>query len=108
MLYSCIGSRNSKRLYPDGWYPKNYSDVQHNFDRYLHFTNCEPGEQIASIGTGNGAHELAISCFVSNIHWHLQEIDLVRLYQFPNVIGHFQQLKDGANGQKEGRIARQL
>jgi len=94
LMCACASSGNLKRrAYAYGWYPKNFKSIQKNYKNYLHFSNCQPGETIASIGAGNGTSEVAISCFRDSIDWYLQEIDSARLYQFNDVYNHFMTLR---------------
>jgi hypothetical protein len=79
--------------YAYGWVPKKYEEVSKHYSDYAHWYNCKSGETIASIGAGNGKFEVAISCFMPDINWYLQEIDTLRLYQFDDVLAHFEKLK---------------
>jgi ubiquinone/menaquinone biosynthesis C-methylase UbiE len=79
--------------YAYGWVPKKYEEVSKHYSDYAHWYNCKSGETIASIGAGNGKFEVAISCFMPGINWYLQEIDTLRLYQFDDVLAHFEKLK---------------
>jgi SAM-dependent methyltransferase len=79
--------------YAYGWVPKKYEEVSKHYSDYAHWYNCKSGETIASIGAGNGKFEVAISCIMPGINWYLQEIDTLRLYQFDDVLAHFEKLK---------------
>jgi SAM-dependent methyltransferase len=79
--------------YAYGWVPKKYEEVSKHYSDYAHWYNCKSGETIASIGAGNRKFEVAISCFMPDINWYLQEIDTLRLYQFDDVLAHFEKLK---------------
>jgi SAM-dependent methyltransferase len=79
--------------YAYGWVPKKYEEVSKHYYDYAHWYDCNPGETIASIGAGNGKFEVTISCFIPGINWYLQEIDTLRLFQFDEVLAHFEKLK---------------
>lgn len=73
-------------------FPDTFQDIQHDYDSYYHLLSCQPGETIASIGSGNGTKEIHISCFVEGITWYLQDIDSLRLYQFEQVLTYHEEL----------------
>ncbi|MEQ8531911.1 MAG: methyltransferase domain-containing protein [Imperialibacter sp.] len=89
LLISCQSGNkpyNSKQL------PGDEVAIRRDYDSYYSLAACQPGETIASIGAGNGSKEIAISCFVEGITWHLQEIDSLRLHQFSQVLAHHEQV----------------
>lgn len=92
-LSGCASHKKSKtRTYDYSWYPKKFAEIQKYYEKYAHFSGCKSGETITSIGAGNGTNEVAISCFVEGISWYLQEIDSGRLFQFHEVLAHFEQV----------------
>ena len=94
VLVGCASTKQHKnKPYDYGWVPKKYEQIEKHYINYANKYGCQPGETIASIGAGNGLFELAVSCFVPDIHWYLQEIDTSRLYQFDQVLNHFTKLK---------------
>lgn len=94
-LTACASQKKSKnRTYDYSWYPKKFAEIQKHYENYAHFLGCKSGETIASIGAGNGTNEVAISCFVEDINWYLQEIDSGKLSQFHEVLVHFEKLNE--------------
>lgn len=91
---SILPKSGKNRPYEYGHYPKNYKDVMEEYERYHRYIGCKEGEMIASIGAGNGAKEVAISCVVEEIKWSLVEIDSARLYEFHKVLSYHERLKD--------------
>jgi len=77
-------------------FPDSYSKIKQEYDNYYHFTDCHPGETIASIGAGNGMKEIQISCFNKGITWYLEEIDSSRLYEFDEVLRYHENLMDSS------------
>lgn len=93
-IVGCTSQKKSKsRAYDYGWYPKKFDEIKKQYDTYAHFSGCQPGETIASIGAGNGTNEVAISCFQDDINWYLEEIDSAKLYQFHQALNYFEQLR---------------
>ena len=39
-------------------FPDNYAEIQRDYEGYYYLSDCQRGETIASIGAGNGIHEL--------------------------------------------------
>lgn len=94
IVTSCQSINN--RPYNYKRFPDNYSEIKQEYDSYHHFTNCQPGETIASIGAGNGMKEVQISCFNKGITWYLQEIDSSRLYEFDEVLRYHENVMDSS------------
>ena len=73
-------------------FPDSVSDIQHDYESYYSLISCQPGETIASIGSGNGMKEIQISYFIEGINWYLQDIDSFRLFQFKEVLTYHENL----------------
>jgi SAM-dependent methyltransferase len=66
--------------------------AQANYQTSSQYFRCQPGEVIASVGASNGSVEVQISLWVDSLHWFLQDIDSVYLFEFPRVKQHFEKL----------------
>lgn len=90
---ACASNKKaSNKPYDYGRVPANYMDIVDDYENYHVYLGCNPGETIASIGSGNGIKEVQVSCFVDRINWYLEEIDSTRLYQFKNVLEYHESL----------------
>ena len=90
---SIKGLKGKNKPYEYGRAPKTYSEIIDDYETYNSLAGCVQGETIASIGAGNGAKEIQISCFVEGITWYLEEIDSGRVYQFDKVLDYHEHLK---------------
>ena len=90
-----LHAQKTDRPYRGGFVCKDLTELKSNYAEFWNHLNVKKGEDVASVGVQNGYIEVAISVFVDNIHWVLQDIDTTYLNKknFNDVLHYHEKLK---------------